>query len=64
MQQEAKSEDVDRLCQAVSPDDEPVIILRPCIARNAAGGFAMLMPKTKSGIRACCRLVTRAARFS
>ncbi len=51
MQQEAKREDVERLCQGRLTTSR-AIILRPCIARNAAGGFAMLMPKTKSGIRA------------
>jgi len=35
-----------------------------CTVRNAGDGSAMLMPKMKSGIRACCRLVMKAARHS
>ena len=38
------------------------IILRPCIARSGEDGSAMLMPKTRSGIRACCQSLMRAAR--
>jgi hypothetical protein len=30
------------------------ITLRPCTVRNVEDGSAMLMPKTKSGIDACC----------
>ena len=46
------------------PPMSPAIILRRYIARNAADGSAMLMPRTKSGIRVCCRcLKKRAARI-
>jgi hypothetical protein len=44
------------------PTMSRAIIRRRCTARHAAGGSAMPTPRTKSGIRACCRLEKRVAR--
>jgi len=62
MEEEVESEHPERLCQAVSPNDEPCDFLRQYIARSAGDGSAMLTPRTKSGIRACCQLRKRAAK--
>jgi hypothetical protein len=43
------------------PTMSRVIIRRLCTARRVAGGSAMLTPRTRSGIRACCLVVMRAA---
>jgi len=40
------------------------IPLRLCTVRIARDGFAMLTAEDEGSIRACCRLVTKAARHS
>ncbi len=57
------TEDIERLCNQFRLMSSRAIILRWCIARNAAVDSAMLTPKTKSGTRACCEVVMRAERL-
>jgi len=58
--EELKSADLKRLCQAVSPNDEPCD--NPAKVRcTSVGGFAMLTPRMRSGIPVRCRQEKKAA---
>jgi len=45
--EEVKTEDVERLCQAVSPNDEPCDFPATVHCAKCADGSAMLMPRTR-----------------
>jgi hypothetical protein len=62
--EELKSVNLKRLCQAVSANDEPCDIRRPYDVQGAVGGSAISTLRMKSGIHVRCRRERKAARHS
>ena len=60
---EQEGPDLERLCQGVSPSDEPCGYPGRCIALLAKGGSATHTLRTRIGIRVCVNRVRKAARL-